>query len=87
MKTFSAILAFYAGNENIFRWTGLLCGECTGARWIPRTKASDAELWSVPEQTAEQTIEKPVIWDVIVLIMTPLKWGMSHGKRVASNVI
>ena len=40
-------------NGNIFRVTGLLCGEFTGPRWISRTKASDAELWcflwSVPE--------------------------------------
>ena len=38
---------------NIFRVTGPLCGEFTGDRWIPLTKASDAELWcflsSVPE--------------------------------------
>ena len=32
METFSALLA-------------ILCGEFTGARWIPHTKASDAELW------------------------------------------
>ena len=25
--------------------TGHLCGEFTGPRWIPHTKASDAELW------------------------------------------
>ena len=41
--------------------TGPLWGESTGDRWIPLTKASDAELWcllwSVPEQTVEQTIE------------------------------
>ena len=30
---------------DIFRVTGHLCGEFTGPRWIPRTKASDAELW------------------------------------------
>ena len=30
---------------NIFRVTGSLCGEFTGLRWIPNTKASDAELW------------------------------------------
>ena len=40
-----------------FRVTGHLCGEFTGERWIPRTKASDAEfwcfLWSVPEYTVE----------------------------------
>ena len=37
-------------------------------------KASDTELWcfiwSVREQTVEQTIETPVIWDAIVFIMT-----------------
>ena len=34
-----------SSNENILRITGLLCGEFTYQRWIPRTKASDAELW------------------------------------------
>ena len=32
-------------NGNIFRVTGPLCGEFTGHRWIPITKASDVELW------------------------------------------
>ena len=34
-----------SSNGDIFRVTGLLCGEFTGLRWIPLTKASDAELW------------------------------------------
>ena len=34
-----------SSNGNIFRVTGRLCGEFTGHRWIPRTKASDTELW------------------------------------------
>ena len=34
-----------SSNENIFRVTGPLCGEFTGHRRIPPTKASDAELW------------------------------------------
>ena len=34
-----------SSNGNIFRVTGHLCGEFTGHRWIPRTKASNAELW------------------------------------------
>ena len=34
-----------SANGNIFRVTGPLCGEFTGHRWIPSTKASDAELW------------------------------------------
>ena len=33
-----------SSNGNIFRVTGRLCGEFTGHRWIPSTKASDAEL-------------------------------------------
>ena len=35
-----------SSNGNIFRVTGHLCGEFTGHRWIPHTKASDAVLWS-----------------------------------------
>ena len=39
--------------ETFFRVTGPLCGEFPGHRWIPHTKASDAELWcflwSAPE--------------------------------------
>ena len=42
-----------SSNGSIFRVTGHLCGEFTGPRWIPHTKASDAQLWcllwSVPE--------------------------------------
>ena len=34
-----------SSNASIFRVTGPLCGEFTGHRWIPLTKASDAELW------------------------------------------
>ena len=34
-----------SSNGKIFRVTGHLCGEFTGPRWIPRTKASDAKLW------------------------------------------
>ena len=34
-----------SSNGSIFRLTGHLCGEFTGPRRIPRTKASDEELW------------------------------------------
>ena len=57
---------------NIFRVVGPLCCPL----WIPPTEAGDAELWCVlwpaPEQTVDQTIEAPVIWDTIALIMTSL---------------
>ena len=52
-----------------------LC-ESTAHRWIPFTKASDAELWnflwSAAVQTVKQTIGTPVIWDAITFIMTSL---------------
>ena len=61
METFSALLVFRAE-------------KFTGHRWIPRTKASDAEPWcfllSTPEPTVEQRTETPVIKDAIALIMT-----------------
>ena len=38
-------------HDDVIEWKkipviGHLCGEFTGHRWIPLTKASDAELWS-----------------------------------------
>ena len=36
-----------SSNGNIFCVTGPLCGEFTGRRWIPRTKASDALMFSL----------------------------------------
>ena len=41
----SVAIMMTSSNGNIFRVTGHLCGEFTGHQWIPRTKASDAELW------------------------------------------
>ena len=60
---------------NILCVTGLAWGESTCHWWIPLTKAIDADfcfLWSAPEQTVEQTIETPVTWDAITVIMTSL---------------
>ena len=72
------IIMMTSSNGNIFRVSGLLCGEFTGHRWIPHTKASDAELWcflwSAPEPTTAQTMGTPVIWDAIALSMTSLLW-------------
>ena len=36
------LIVMTSWNENIFRVTGHLCGESTGPRYIPRTKASEA---------------------------------------------
>ena len=54
-----------SSNVNIFRITRPLWGESTGHRRITLTNASDPDLesflWS--EQTFEQTIDTPGIWD------------------------
>ena len=39
------VIMMMSSNGNIFRVTGHLCDEFSGLQWIPRTKASDAELW------------------------------------------
>ena len=45
LKGLSTHYMMTSSNGNIFRLTSPLCGEFTGHRWIPLTKASDAELW------------------------------------------
>ena len=60
-----------SSNGNISRVTGL----CDLWPVDSPQKTSAAELWyllrSAPKQMVEQTIETPVIWGVIALIMTP----------------
>ena len=46
-------------NGNIFRVSGLLCGEVTGHRWIPHTKATDAEQWCFFDLHLNQQLSKP----------------------------
>ena len=45
-----------SSNGNIFRVTDPFQGEFNGHRWIPLTKASDAELWCFLWFTHERTI-------------------------------
>ena len=79
-------------NGNVFRVTCPLCGEFTGHRWIPRTKASDAELrcfhWSAPEYVVwEKNREAGDLrrhrahYDVIVMINT--KWTYEYNYCVS----
>ena len=67
-----------------------------GIHRSPVTKASDAQLWCflwcAPEQTNEQVVEMPVIWDDITLIVTSLlchgviwKVLMTYGSLLWSN--
>ena len=51
-----------SSNGNIFRVTGHLCREFTDPRWIPRTKASDAELWCFFDMRLNKRLSKQP-WD------------------------
>ena len=76
MRSFDVFFDMHLKKQSSKQSRCPLCRQFTGHWWIPLTEASDAELWcflwSAPEQTVEQTIETPLIWDAIVLIMTSL---------------
>ena len=55
---FNAASMVTSSNGSIFRFTGHLCGEFTGPRWIPRTKASDAGLWCFLWSTSDKRLSK-----------------------------
>ena len=69
METFSALMALCVGNSPV-------------TDEFP-SEASDAEIWflSAPEQTAEQTIDTPVIWGAIAIIMTSLQLTLKSWKN------
>ena len=91
-----------SSDGNIFRVTGHLCGEFTGDRWIPRTKASDAELWfffylrlndgRVNNREAGDLRRHRAPGDVTVMtVLWHIKWVLSPGSHcrglVLSNVL
>ena len=87
-----------SSNGNIFRVTGHLCGEFTGPRWIPHTKASDAEfwcfLWSTPKvnnREAGDVRRQHGHYDVIVMVSNksqtlPLKGSCTLITRASYGV-
>ena len=51
-------------HDDVIKWkhvrvTGHLCGEFTGHRWIPHTKAIDAELWCFLWSALNKRLIKP----------------------------
>ena len=70
-----------ANHDDVIKWIYFRC-QCSFVSGIQRspvdslTKVSDGQrrcfLWSAPEQTVEQTIKTPVVWDAMMLIMTSL---------------
>ena len=81
METFSALLALCAGNSPV-----------TGHRWIPLTKASDAELlcflWSAPwingwvnNRKSDDLRRRRAHYDVIVISFKNMRLNMSGKCR------
>ena len=54
----ASYLMMTSSNGNIFCVTGPLRGGFTGYRWIPHTKASDAEVWGFLRSAPEEVVEK-----------------------------
>ena len=61
-----------SSNGNIFRVIGPLSPKDSPHK--DQWRRALCFLWSALEQKVEQTIETPVIWDAIVIIMTSLQW-------------
>ena len=59
-----------SSNGNIFRVTCTLCGEFVNSPHIGQCRG--ALMFSAAEPTVEQIMDKPIIWDAIALIITPL---------------
>ena len=80
-----------SSNGNIFRTTGPLCGEFAGHRWIPYTKASDAEfwcfLWSAPwincwvnNRKADNLRRQYAHYDITVMRDTRYRKAVARSK-------
>ena len=70
-----------SSNGNIFRVTGHLCGEFTGPRWIPRTKASDAELWCFLWWGPNKRLSKQS-WGWRFETLSPSLWRHRNGMPI-----
>ena len=72
-----------SSNGNIFRVTGHLCGVFTGPRWIPRTKASGAELWcflwSAPVSDGHPILHKDPLANVLT------HWGRDKIDAISQT--
>ena len=68
-----------------FRVTGHLCGEFTGPRWIPRRKASGAELlcflWSAPVSDGHPILHKDPLANILTIMARHQINGCNEGWR------
>ena len=83
-----------SSNGNIFLVTGHLCGEFTGHRWIPRTKASDASLVfmrRIQRWPMDSPHKEPATWkmfpvdDVFMIKSWTLVWPRTAGTPCVNS--
>ena len=74
-----------SSNGNIFRVTGYLCGEFTGPRWFPHTKASDAELWFFFDLRLNKRLSKQS-WGWWFETLSPPLWRHCNVKNMVADV-
>ena len=76
-----------SSNGNVFRVTCHLCGEFTGGRWIPKTKASDGELWCfffICVRISALVILSVKSWPSLFNVVTPMlscRWGLMYFQN------
>ena len=70
-----------SSNGSIFHVTGNLCGEFIGLRWIPRTKASDAELWCFIDLCLNKRLRKQSWGWWFETLSRPL-WRHCNGDKM-----
>ena len=75
-----------SSNGNIFRVTGHLCGEFTGLRWIPRTKASDAGFGVFFDLRLNKRLSKQS-WGWLLETLSWSLWRQSNGLHILCNIL
>ena len=84
-KEYFALNTYYSmvtsSNVNIFFVTGHLCGEFTGLRWFPHTKASDAELRSFFDLRLNKRLSKQSWGWWFETLSRPI-WRHSNGIHI-----
>ena len=75
-----------SSNGNIFCVTGPLCGEFPGDRWIPLTKASDAELWCFIDLRLNKRLSKQT-WGWCFETSSGQLWRHCNGTWLVCRAI
>ena len=74
-----AVTMMILWHGNAFCITVILWGEPNNDHGFPSQGASNAELWSKPQQAVEQTVELSMIWDALMVM-----WHYSNAMVICN---